>query len=286
VGGINHIDCINLPSKRAIEALCADLLRLLFPGFHDEEPIHSEDLEAITERRIFDLVERFGPEVAKSLKYSEDRGGRHEENAEELVRSFLSQLPDIRELLRADVEAAYEGDPAAFSVEEIIVSYPGIEAMAVQRMAHLLFAEGVPLLPRMMSEWAHSRTGIDIHPGATIGSHFFVDHGTGVVVGQTAVIGKHVRLYQGVTLGALSVSEHVKRDPSGQPSLSQRHPTIEDGVTIYAGATILGGKTVIGARSVIGGNVWITESIPPDTVVTVEAQQQTIRPRARSELRI
>ena len=271
VGGINRIDCSNLPSKRAVATMCEDLLRLLFPGFHDEEPIASEDIDALTERRIFDLVSRMVPEVAKSLSFSEQRGGVHEQSAEELVCDFLACLPQLRLLLSTDVEAAYEGDPAATSVEVIIVSYPAIEAIAIQRASHVLFGNGVPLIPRMMTEWAHGRTGIDIHPGAQIGSHFFIDHGTGVVIGETCRIGNHVKLYHGVTLGARS----FPKDAEGRVLKgSKRHPDVEDNVTIYPNSTILGGKTVIGKDSTIGANVFLRDSVPPATLVTTEGATQ------------
>ncbi len=281
-GGINHLEGKNLPSRAAIAELTQDLLRLLLPGFWETLPVIEADLRSLTQARLESVRDRLQIEIGKAMAFQPGAA----KTPRDIVRDFLVSLSDLRRLLQSDVAAAYEGDPAASSTEEIIVAYPGIEATAVHRMAHFLFQEGVPLLPRMMSEWAHSRTGIDIHPGATLGSHFFIDHGTGIVVGQTAVIGQHVRIYQGVTLGALSVSEHVKRDAEGHAPRRQRHPTIEDGVTIYAGATILGGNTVIGARSVIGGNVWLTESIAPDSVVTMEAQQLSIRPRPPSEFRI
>ncbi|MCC6809392.1 MAG: serine acetyltransferase [Deltaproteobacteria bacterium] len=281
-GGINHIDGKNLPSKPVIAALTQDLLHVLLPGFWEDRPLSQGDLRAVTTARLESIRDRLEREIGKCLQFQPSDG----KTASGLARQFLSGLGQLRELLQTDVEAAFEGDPAAFSVDEIIVAYPGIEATAVQRMAHQLFLLGVPLLPRMMAEWVHGRTGIDIHPGARLGSHFFIDHGTGVVIGQTSEIGSHVRIYQGVTLGALSVSEHVKRDPNGQPPLKKRHPTIQDGVTIYAGATILGGETVIGARSVIGGNVWLTHSVPEDSLVTLEAQQISIKPRPRSEFRI
>ncbi len=178
---------------------------------------------------------------------------------------YLDQLPEIRELLDKDVSAAYEGDPAATNTEEIILCYPGVQAIAVHRLAHPLYKLGVPLLPRIMSEWAHQHTGVDIHPGATIAPWFFIDHGTGVVIGETCVIGEHVKIYQSVTLGALS----FPRNPDGTlVKCGQRHPTIGEGVTIYANATILGGKTEIGAGAVIGGGTWITHSVPPGAKVT------------------
>ena len=271
VGGINRIDCSNLPSKPAVALMCEDLLRLLFPGFHDEEPIASENLDELTERRIFELVARLAPEITKSLSYSEQRGGVHDQNAEELVCDFLSSLPELRRLLSTDVEAAYEGDPAATSVEVIIVAYPATEAIAIQRAAHVLYGKGVPLIPRMMTEWAHARTGIDIHPGAQIGSHFFIDHGTGVVIGETCRIGNRVKLYHGVTLGARS----FPKDAEGRVLKgSKRHPDVEDGVTIYPNATILGGRTVIGKDSTIGANVFLRDSVPPSTLVSTEGATQ------------
>ena len=193
------------------------------------------------------------------------------ETAEELTIRFISRLVDLRTMLSHDVEAAYAGDPAANGYDEIVVAYPAIRALAIHRIAHELHGYGVPLLPRIMSEYAHDRTGIDIHPGAEIGARFFIDHGTGIVIGETAIIGDGVRLYQGVTLGATSL-----RDSSALRG-KKRHPTIEDDVTIYAGATILGGDTVIGARSIIGGNVWLTSSVPPDSRVMAEAPRQLMR---------
>ncbi len=281
-GGINHIDGKNLPSKPVIEGLTRDLLHVIFPGFWEERSLSHADLRSVTTARLERIRDRLELEIGKCLQFQPIEG----KLASAVARRFLSKLATLRQVLQTDVEAAHEGDPAAFSLEEIIVAYPGIEATAVQRMAHELFLEEVPLLPRMMSEWVHGRTGIDIHPGAKIGTHFFIDHGTGVVIGQTSEIGNHVRIYQGVTLGALSVSEHVKRDPAGHPPMKKRHPTIQDGVTIYAGATILGGETVIGSRSVIGGNVWLTHSVPEDSLVTFEAQHVSIKPRPRSEFRI
>jgi serine O-acetyltransferase len=186
-----------------------------------------------------------------------------EERGQEEAVKFLTQLPDLRTILATDIQAAHQGDPAAASYDEIIFSYPGLFAVTVYRAAHQLFHQQVPLIPRIMTEYAHSHTGIDIHPGAHIGASFFIDHGTGVVIGETTEIGNSVRLYQGVTIGALS----LPKDARERFRNMKRHPTIEDDVIIYAGATILGGETVIGARSVIGGNVWITESVPPDTKV-------------------
>jgi serine O-acetyltransferase len=188
---------------------------------------------------------------------------RCEQQGQEITMHFIRELPRIRALLSKDVRAAYEGDPAAKSYDEIIFSYPGLFAITVYRMAHQLYHQGVPLIPRIMSEYAHSITGIDIHPGAEIGESFFIDHGTGVVIGETSSLGNRVRIYQGVTLGALS----LPKDAVEGLRTTKRHPTIEDDVIIYSGVTILGGETVIGARSVIGGNVWLTSSVPPDSKV-------------------
>jgi serine O-acetyltransferase len=189
-----------------------------------------------------------------------------DEQGKNTAMAFTKELPRLRTMLAKDVQAAFDGDPAAKSYDEIIFSYPGLFAVTVHRLAHELYKQRVPLIPRIMSEYAHSETGIDIHPGATVGESFFIDHGTGVVIGETTVIGNRVRIYQGVTLGALSLS----KDEVEKLRTEKRHPDIEDDVVVYSGATILGGETVIGARSVIGGNVWITASVPPDTRVFIK----------------
>ena len=262
VGGLNHTEGENLPSKRAIASLCSDLLTLLFPGFHDDAPQRAQDLLRATDQRLRSLSARLTQEICRSLRQSEPNCPT--ERAAEIAAAFLAALPGIRELLCWDVEAAYEGDPAAGGVAEIILAYPGIEAIAVQRCAHELYLARVPLLPRMMTEWAHARTGIDIHPGARIGTHFFIDHGTGVVIGETAEVGAHVRLYQGVSLIARSLSGG--RALKGQ----KRHPTVEERVTIYANATIMGGDTVVGAGSTIGGNVFLAQSVPPRSLAVAD----------------
>ena len=268
VGGLNNTDGLNLPSKRAVGALCEDLLQILFPGFHDERPVHGDQLRDLTARRVESLSERLGDQVCKSLRTDDPECPR--ERALRIVEEFLAQLPEIRELLRTDIEAAFAGDPAALNREEIILSYPFVETIAIQRSVHRLYLAGVPLLPRMMTEWAHGRTGIDIHPGAQVGSHFFIDHGTGVVIGETSVIGDRVKLYQGVAL--------IGRSLAGGQSLrgKRRHPTIENGVTIYAGTTVMGGDTVIGAGSTIGANVFLTFSVPPRSLVSYEEKQLKI----------
>lgn len=279
VGGINHVDSGNLPSKRAIAVLCEDLLQVLFPGFFTEDALSSQDLELLTHERVAGMRERLNVEVRRSLRLADGNGDKHREEAMKLVCDFMVRLPEVRALLQMDVQAAFDGDPAARSFEEIILAYPGLEAIAVQRSAHLLYKAGVPLLPRMMTEWAHSRTGIDIHPGADIGTHFFIDHGTGVVIGETCQIGSHVKLYQGVGLVAKSLA-------AGQGLAGKkRHPTLEDYVTIYAGATIVGGDTVIGARSIIGANVFLMESVSQDMVYALGDQEHRIRDRKQTPLK-
>jgi len=279
VGGINHVDSGNLPSKRAIATLCEDLLQVLFPGFFSEDALSSQDLELLTHERVAGMRERMNVEVRRSLRLIDGKGDNHREEAMKLVCDFMVRLPEVRALLQMDVQAAFDGDPAARSFEEIILAYPGLEAIAIQRSAHLLYKAGVPLLPRMMTEWAHSRTGIDIHPGAQIGSHFFIDHGTGVVIGETCEIGAHVKLYQGVGLVAKSLA-------AGQALAGKkRHPTLEDNVTIYAGATIVGGDTIIGARSIIGANVFLMESVAPDMVYALGDQEHRIRDRKQTPIK-
>ncbi|NQU09561.1 serine acetyltransferase [bacterium] len=266
VGGINHLDEANLPSREAIVEITRDLLRLVFPGFYDKDPIHSNQIREYTAGLVASISRRLEAEIHKSLEYRPCDGCDRADlagTAARVTHEFLAQLPCIRSILQTDVTAAYEGDPAAISNEEIIVAYPGIEAVAVQRMAHVLYGRHVALIPRIMTEWAHNKTGIDLHPGAQIGPSFFIDHGTGVVIGETTVIGRSVKLYQGVTLGAKS----FPKDAQGRVVKgTKRHPNIEDRVTLYAGATILGDVT-IGRDSIIGGNVWLIESVPPRTVV-------------------
>ena len=267
VGGINHLDGGNLPSKFAIASITTDLLRLLLPGFFDEKPIQTSELKVEISMLMDSVSERLEDEIAKSIKHKHPGNistAPPRQLARKITNEFLGTFPEIRKLLKTDVEAAYSGDPAAISHEEVVVAYPFIETIAVQRMAHQLYERDVTLIPRIMSEWAHSRTGIDLHPGAKIGSHFFIDHGTGTVVGETTIIGNNVKIYHGVTLGAKSTSrvEELRG--------SKRHPTIEDGVTIYPGATILGGETVIGSNSTIGGNVFLIHSVPPDSLAIAE----------------
>jgi serine O-acetyltransferase len=261
LGGINHIGGPNLPSRQRTIDILQVLRSILFPGFYDREPVDEEALLYLTGERIGWVRKNLAGEITKSLCYDCQLYDRCEQLSEcvekgrAIADDLLNALPEIRARLHLDVQAALEGDPAAMSEAEIIVAYPGLAAISVHRMVHFLYHRTVPLLPRIMSEYIHHQTGIDIHPGATIGESFFIDHGTGVVIGETTVIGDNVKIYQGVTLGALSVKKSLAR--------KQRHPTIEDKVTIYAGATILGGDTVIGHDSVIGGNVWLVHSVPP-----------------------
>lgn len=276
-GGIKHLNGANLPSKMAVAALTQDLLHLIFPGFITEKQTAPRDIPQETTLQLGSLRRRLEKEIAKSLEVRPIPG----RDSESATLAFLGELPDLRCIIQTDVEAAFQGDPAAPSVEEVVLAYPGIEAVAVFRMANVLHKMGVAFLPRMMTEWAHGRTGIDIHPGAEIGTYFFIDHGTGVVIGGTTRIGHRVRLYQGVGLVARSLAKLVERDEQGMALGGKRHPTIGDDVTIYAGATIVGGDTMIGDRSIIGGNVWLTRSVPPDSVVLFEAQQLSIHPRQR-----
>lgn len=276
IGGINRIGAKNLPSQAAVVAILDELLAVVFPGYHGDPVPMNADLEVLVGARLDSISRSLSAVIERTLKFChkldceceklwEMAGAGPDENrfrtaADFVTMAYLEQLPAIRHLLDLDVQAAYEGDPAASNTEEVILCYPGITAISVHRLAHPLYKLGVPLIPRMMSEWAHHRTGADIHPGARIGRRFFIDHCTGVVVGETTTIGDEVKIYQGVTLGALS----FRRNPDGTLIKGgKRHPTIGDRVTIYANATILGGDTEVGAGAVVGGGVWLTESVPP-----------------------
>jgi serine O-acetyltransferase len=232
-------------------------------------------LEELTRERVVAVGLLLEDQVRKSVRIGDPK--RPTGRTPPIIRQFFHSLSEVRSLLRTDIEAAYEGDPAALFSEEIILAYPFIEAITIQRLAHVLYVTGAPIIPRMMTEWAHSRTGIDIHPGATIGSHFFIDHGTGVVVGETCRIGRHVKLYHGVTLGARSFA---KDDAGHVVKGGKRHPNVEDDVTIYPNSTILGGETVIGANSTIGANVFLMHSVPADSLVVYEEKQLVIRSKA------
>lgn len=290
VGGINHLDGPNLPSRDKVQEIIEDLQALVFPGFQEEGAHNWSELrysvaECLnrvcrylipeTQRAICFRRRMEGDPSCKTMTETEELDCSRQE-AESITYELLAGMPEIRRRLRLDVDAAFAGDPASKSREEVILSYPGIEAIMVHRIAHELWRRNVPLLPRMMSEYVHGRTGIDIHPGATIGDSFFIDHATGVVIGETTVIGNHVKIYQGVTLGALSVRK--------EEANVKRHPTIEDHVTIYAGATILGGQTVVGANSIIGGNMWITSSVPAGSTVYNRPAEFVLKSRDRKQV--
>ena len=268
-GLINRSDKENFPNRQNVVSILQDLQTLIFPGFKYHEDIDPSNIRYITGQRVNNVIANLTREIQKALLFTLSQKKDQNENleethcfklAEQTSIALIEEIPEIRRLIRLDTKAAYLGDPAARSNEEVILSYPGLEAILVYRIAHFLYKNGVPLIPRIMSEHVHGKTGIDIHPGATIGESFFIDHGTGVVIGETCIIGNNVKIYQGVTLGALSVKKTLED--------KKRHPTIEDDVTIYANATILGGQTIIGKGSVIGGNTWVTQSLPEKTEVT------------------
>lgn len=265
-----HIDAEPIHSEGYVVDMVSKFRELLFPGYYTREKLDPVNLRYTLGRTVTELYDLLAEQVTHSIRHDCLRYDQPcsdcDERGQRIALEVMDAIPAIRRVLATDVQAAYEGDPAAKSHDEIIFSYPGIYALSVYRVAHKLFELGVPLLPRSMTEHAHSVTGIDIHPGATIGERFVIDHGTGVVIGETTEIGHNVRIYQGVTLGALSLPKGAGEKLRGR----KRHPTIEDDVIIYSGATILGGDTVIGARSVIGGNVWMTHRVPPDTTVLME----------------
>jgi serine O-acetyltransferase len=270
-GAIHHLGHSPLPSYREVVDILADLREILYPGFGRRQNLHLSNVAYHVGDLIDSLHDRLGQQIARAFYYdcqSDERETELRIKAQAIVVRFLETIPELRLIIAEDVQAAYDGDPAAKGHDEIVFCYPGVAAVTVYRLAHELHRLGVPLIPRMMTEYAHGKTGIDIHPAATIGHRFFIDHGTGVVIGETTEIGDDVKLYQGVTLGALSFARdqetgQIVRD-------TKRHPTIEDGVVIYANATILGGETVIGHHSVIGSSAWVTRSIAPYTTVVIE----------------
>lgn len=274
-GGANRKDGENLPSpQKAVETL-QDLLTVIFPGYFGKEVPARSNILFFIDALIDSIYVRLCEEIERALNYQcnirDCDTNQNRSIAEKFSLELLRKIPRIRELMKMDIQAAYDGDPAAKTNDEIIMCYPCVEAIATYRIAHELYLMDVPLIPRIMTEWAHSRTGIDIHPGAQIGERFFIDHGTGVVIGETTVIGNDVKIYQGVTLGALS----FPKSPDGKVVKGgKRHPTIEDNVTIYSGATILGGDTVIGKGAVIGANSWLTSSVPPGAKVTISVNQE------------
>ena len=262
-----EIKIFNHPDREAIVDILTSLRKIIFPGYFRNRSIKVYTLRNNLAMLIEDVIYKLTKQMTIVFDVDESTDEDITEKAENIALEFIKKLPKIKEYIETDVQAAYDGDPAAFSEDEIIYSYPGLYAILVNRIAHELFLLGVPVIPRMMTEYAHSVTGIDIHPGATIGKYFFIDHGTGIVIGETTVIGNNVKIYQGVTLGALSTR-------GGQALKSRkRHPTIEDNVTIYSGASILGGDTVIGKDVVIGGNAFITRSIPEGAKVSVKNQE-------------
>ncbi len=268
-GGINHSGESSFPNRENVVNALSDLQSLIFPGYRTAENVSDKNIRYLTGQRVNRILSVLTAEIQKALIYEANRTNCNcMENgdshclalAEKTTLALIEEIPELRRLIQLDVRALFQGDPAAKSDEEVIVAYPGLQAILVYRIAHFLHEKGVPIIPRIMSEHVHGKTGIDIHPGATIGESFFIDHGTGIVIGETTVIGKNVKIYQGVTLGALS----VKKELMGK----QRHPTVEDNVTIYANATILGGKTVIGEGSIIGGNTWIVGPVAPHSNIS------------------
>lgn len=268
---LSNLDTRSLPNRREVAAAFEHLLHVFFLGFFTTRALGPDALRLALGEHLLAARDGLHAQIARAGAW-QDRAPRDPAWAEARIDALLDALPAIRDALREDVHAGYARDPAAESVEEVVFSYPALYALAAYRVAHALFRDGVPMLPRMLTEHAHARTGVDIHPGARIGRRFFIDHGTGVVIGATAEIGDDVTLYQGVTLGALSINAAVARE---RALVAKRHPTLEDGVTVYAGATILGGDTVVGRGSVIGGNVWLTHSVPPGSKVFFHSEGVT-----------
>ena len=275
--GINHIEGFNLPNKKEILHILDELLEVIFPGFSDRKSYNLSTVRYNIGEQLANVYSHLTDQIERSMRYNSYLDKKPSKNierkAEDAVRELLNSLPEIRESMKLDVQAAFDGDPAALSLDEIVMCYPGVKAITVQRIAHHLYQSNVPLIPRMMSEHIHSDTGIDIHPGAQLGKGVFIDHGTGVVVGETAIIGDGVKIYQGVTLGALS----FPKDACGKIIKgAKRHPSIGSDVTIYSGATILG-DIFIGDNSIIGGNVWLTESTPTGTRISIEQPKNLVR---------
>ncbi|MDD6208736.1 MAG: serine O-acetyltransferase [Clostridiales bacterium] len=277
--------CCPKPNRSEIIGIIREIRELMFPGYFAAEQIREEVADYYVGQRLNNLYEKLTPQITRALIHEARAKGEVcfkkeadcKERATQISLDFMKHMPQIQKLLVMDVQAAYDGDPAAQSKEQIIFSYPGLYAIFVYRFAHILYQAKVPYIPRIMTEYAHSRTGIDINAGAVIGKYFFIDHGTGVVIGETAIIGDNVKIYQGVTIGALSTR-------GGQALANvKRHPTIEDNVTIYSGASILGGETVIGEGSVIGGNAFITKSVPKRSRVSIKNPELNIREDLRNE---
>ncbi|MBM4357170.1 MAG: serine acetyltransferase [Deltaproteobacteria bacterium] len=268
---INNLESAALPSRRKVLEAFHHLEPAIFLGFFSSRSLNRDNLRHGLSEHLYPAHELLVDQIERAVNYQRKRGAMLDlgaDFAEEVVLGLLAKLPALRRTLNADVVAAFQGDPAATSIEEVVASYPSITAITAHRIAHELHASGVPMIPRIIAEHAHATTGIDIHPGAEIGERFFIDHGTGVVIGETAVIGDNVKLYQNVTLGALSTAR-----PEVGAAADKRHPTLEDDVTIYSGATILGGDTVIGRGSVVGGNVWLVKSVPPNSKIFGRAKE-------------
>jgi serine O-acetyltransferase len=283
-----HVSRQYLPSREAIVEILESVLDLMYPGYFGRRDLTEENLEAHIAEKVAALMPRLEREIEHCLCYGREHDGLRQTpefrecapRSRELAEIFLRRMPQIRGLLIRDVQAAFDGDPAALNIDEIILAYPGVLAVSVYRIAHELYDLGVPMMARIMTEWAHSKTGCDIHPGATIGAAFFIDHATGVVIGETTHIGEGVKLYQGVTLGALS----FPRDSSGHIIRGRkRHPTVEHGATLYANATVLGGQTTVGADSVIGGSVFLARSVPPRSRVSLKEPELRVATRDESE---
>ncbi|MEM6472026.1 MAG: serine O-acetyltransferase EpsC [Planctomycetota bacterium] len=280
---INHLGHCPLPNYEAVVGILLDLKDVFYPGYRRKVGLHAGNIGYHVGSTVDSLHDALTTQIARALQHEDlvtkkhtDCNGEtdYEAKGQAMAIAFLETIPELRRVLATDVQAAYDGDPACQTTDEVVFCYPGIEAVTIYRVAHELVKLDVPFIPRMMTEWAHQQTGIDIHPGATIGRYFFIDHGTGVVIGETCEIGDHVKLYQGVTLGALS----FKTDDDGSLIRGQkRHPTIEENVVVYANATILGGRTVIGRESVIGSSVWITKSVSPGTTVVLEKPALRVR---------
>ena len=269
---IDKIELRQHPDKEVITDIILKLLRIVYPSYYREKTFRMYNAKHHLSMLIEDVMYNLNREIR--LVFRNEGIENAEEKAQAVCLAFFEEIPAVRALVQTDVQAAYDGDPAATSKDEVIFCYPGLFAITVYRLAHVLYRLGVPMIPRIMTEYAHSLTGIDIHPGATVGDYFFIDHGTGIVIGETTVIGSHVKIYQGVTLGGLTTR--------GGQSLrgKKRHPTIEDNVTIYAGASVLGGETVIGRECVIGSNAFITASVPPCTTVSMKTQELQYRDRS------
>lgn len=285
---MNHLGHCPLPRYDVVVTAIGDLMEVIYPGYRRREGLHVGNVAYYVGDLIDGLHDKLTTQIARALRHDERGTARqgedcvdYEAKGQAMAIQFLERLPELRRMLATDVQAAFDGDPACKNCDEVIFCYPGLEAITVYRIAHELYRLGVPYIPRMMTEWAHKQTGIDIHPGAQIGRHFFIDHGTGVVVGATCVIGEHVKLYQGVTLGALS----FPTDESGNLIRDmKRHPTIEDHVVVYANATVLGGQTTVGHHSVIGSSVWLTRTVEPYSTVTIEkprlVERKSVSPAA------